>query len=831
VIRRKKDNSSISKTTLTSIMKYIYIVLFTCLINSLFAQSPLEVTGRIIDAEGNGVDLALVSLLNPTDSVFIKSEFTDQDGSFLLTNVELGSYILQINLLGYKTYTNSIVLDSSEPKIEIPQIILEEDSQLLDQVTIKGKIPFIERKIDRTVITPDALISNAGKNALEVLEQAPGLSVDNNGSLMLKGRSGVSVFINDKPSYLSGTELENYLRALPAGSIKQIEIMENPPAKYEAAGNSGVVNIIIKRNTLKGLHGNTSIGYRKSRYNGSNNSLILNYNKDKVSLFANVYGGFYNSYQDLFINRYYRNEDNVRLSSFAQNSFNKNEGKYINAKIGMDYYLTDATAMGISYKNVNQPGERGVDNTSLISDSEDLLLQRVVADNISSSSFTNGLVNFYITHDLDTLGSKISFDADYVKYNSNNEQVFKNFIFDNTEELTYEDQIDGEIPSTIKIYAAKADYSKPFADGSRFEAGLKTALTQTDNEVIYTTTIDGVTSPNYELSNRFLYDEWINSGYLNYNRSLGFIDIQTGLRVESTRLEGDQLGNIEIQDTNFTRSYTSLFPTFYASTKLDSSGNNTLSFSYGRRIDRPYFQDLNPFVRPLDQFTFYGGNPNLLPTFSHNLSLTHSYKGVLNTSFSYSKTIDAINETLEIRDGIYYSRPGNISSSASYTLSIDGSHAITPWYNFNGYFEIGHLTYDSQLYTEQLNSSGTYYYVSGNNTFQLGKGWKADFSGQYRSDLVAAQLLIKSYVAFNLGFQKKILNDRGNLKLSVNDIFHTRRGNGIINNLRLTDADWNSKYDSRNISLTFSLRFGKSLSKKQKYNSSGSDSEQRRVRN
>lgn len=812
-------------------MKNLFILLFTIATSALIAQSNIQITGTIIDSDGNGVDLALVSLLNQTDSVFVKSEFTDEDGSFLLNKVENGSYIIQVNLLGYKTYSDAINIQSSKSKMNIPTITLESDAQMIDQVTIKAKVPFIERKIDRTVVNPEALISNAGSNALEVLEQAPGLSIDNNGSIMLKGRTGVAVFINDKPSYLSGTELENYLRSLPAGSIKQIEIMENPPAKYEAAGNSGVINIIIKRNTLKGIHGNTALSYRRSRYNGSNNSLNLNYNKNKISLFANVYAGFYNSFQDLYINRYYRDENNIRLSSFAQNSFNRNEGRYVNSKVGLDYYLTDATAIGISYKNVSQPGERGVDNNASISDNEDLLLQRVVADNISNSSFSNGLINFYINHALDTLGSKISFDTDYVKYSSNNVQVFKNSIFDNGGALTYEDQIDGEIPSTIEIYAAKTDYSKPFTDGSSFEAGLKTARTKTDNEVAYTNTIDGVTTPNYSLSNRFLYDEWINSGYVNYNRSFGPIGIQAGLRLESTRLEGDQLGNIEIPDTSFTRSYTSLFPTFYASSKLDSNGIHTLSFSYGRRIDRPYFQDLNPFIRPLDQFTFYGGNPNLLPTFSHNLSLSHSYKGVFNTSLSYSKTIDGINETLEIRDGIYYSRPGNIASGSSYTLSVDANRAITPWYNFNTYLELGHLTYDSELYTEQLNSSGTYYYLSANNSFQLGKGWKAEIGGRYRSDIVAAQLLIKSYTQINLGFQKRILNDKGNLKLSVNDLFYTNRGDGIINNLRLTDADWNSKYDSRNVTLTFSLRFGKSLAKKQKYNSSGSDSEQSRVKN
>lgn len=812
-------------------MKKILIFLLTLSTLSLYAQSDNQITGTIIDSDRNGVDLALVSLLATADSSFVKSEFTDQDGSFLINNIASGSYVMQVNLIGYKSYTQNVEVPENGGDTNLPPIVLEEDSKVLDQVTIKAKVPFIERKIDRTVVTPDALISNSGGNALEVLEQAPGLSVDTDGTISLKGRSVVAVFINDKPSYLSGAELGNYLRALPSGSIKRIEIMENPPAKYDAAGNSGVINIIIKRNTLKGIHGNTSLSYRRSRYNGSNNSLNLNYNKDKISLFSNIQGGFYNSFQDLYINRHYRDEDNNPLNSFAQNSFNKNEGRYINARVGIDYHISEATTLGTSFKTVSQPGERSVDNVARVTDNGDLLLQRVTADNVSDATFSNKLVNFYINHNLDSLGSTISFDADYVRYNTDNRQLFKNLIYDGDDLLTYEDQVDGKIPSLIEIYAAKTDYSKPFGDGSRFEAGLKTALTRTDNEVAYTTTIDEVTTPNYALSNQFLYDEWINSAYVNYNRSFGRVSIQTGLRLENTSLEGDQLGNVEIPDSSFSRSYTSLFPTFYAQTKLDSAGHNTLTLSYGRRIDRPYFQDLNPFVRPLDQFTFYGGNPNLLPTYAHNVSLSHSYKGIFNTTLSYSRTIDGINETLEIRDGIYYSRPGNIATSESYTLSIDGTKSFNPFMSFSGYAEIGHLTFDSKLYTEDLNSSGTYYYLQGTNTFVLGKGWRGEITGRYRSDIVSAQLLVKSFVTVNMGIQKRILNNKGSIRVSANDLFYTRRGDGIINNLRLTDADWNSKFDSRSVTATFTLRFGKSTSKKKKYNSSGSDSEQRRVRN
>ncbi|GJM32257.1 MAG: hypothetical protein DHS20C18_12580 [Saprospiraceae bacterium] len=808
----------------------VFLFVLCCNVYGLQAQSTNVITGIVVDEDHKGLDLALVALLNTTDSTFVKSEFTDQDGSYLLNHIPAGNYILQVNLLGYEQYREALTVDSVIPRIDLPAIVLTESINVLDEVTVTGKTPYIERKIDRTVINVDALSTNAGSDALEVLERAPGITVDNNGALILKGRGGVAVFINDKPSYLAGSELESYLRSLPAGSVKQIEIMTNPPAKYEASGNSGVINIILKKNKLQGFNGNVSLSFRQGKYRGSNNSLNLNYNKNEIGIYANCYGGFWNSYQDLYINRYYRNEANERISSFSQNSFNLRNGKYLVSKIGMDYYLSDQTTLGLSYKYNTSPSVRSVDNTARVADAMDVLTQRVVADNTTDGSFHNNVYNLYLNHKIDTLGSSISLDADYVTYKSGSDQLFKNFLYDNEENLTFQDQINGGLPSTIDIYAAKTDYIKPFSDGSKFEAGLKVAFTKTDNEAIYSTTIGGVTEPDYDLSNRFLYDEWINAGYVNYARSFGPIDIQVGLRVESTKLTGDQLGNIEKPDTSFTREYTSVFPTFYASWKMDSISNNVLTFSYGKRIDRPYFQDLNPFVSPLDRFTFYVGNPGLLPTYSHNFSLAHTYKGRLTTTLNYSKTLDGINETLEIREGIYYSRPGNIATNQTYSISVEGSIPITKWYNLNGYVEVSHLKFESPLYTEQLNSSGTYYYLSATNSFQLGKGWSGDLVGLYRSDLVYAQLLLKAYGQVNLGLQKKILDGAGTVKLSVSDILFTRTGNGVINNLRLTDADWNSTFDSRQVTLAFSWRFGKSTLKKQKYNSNGSSEEQNRVR-
>lgn len=796
---------------------------------SIKAQSANSLKGVILDENNKGVDLAMVSLQRTADSSFIKSAFTDQDGSYSMQKIPDGNYYLQVNLLGFEQHRQEVKIAGNE-KIKVPTIYLKQAVEQLGEVTVSAQKPYIERQIDRTVVNVDALIANEGSDILEVMERAPGISLDNEGNILLKGRGGVAIFINDKPSYLSGTELESYLKSLPAGSVQKIEIMTNPPAKYDAAGNSGVINIILKKNKLQGINGNVSLSYRQGRYQSSNNSLNLNYNNNKVSLYTNISAGFWNGYQDLNINRYYRNEAGERQSSFEQNSFNTNGGKYLNTKVGMDYYLTDNTTVGVSYKINNSPSTRGVDNESLISDAQGNLSQRVLADNTTKGDFQNSVYNAYFNHKIDSLGSSISVDADYVHYQSGSNQTFYNKLYNENDSLTFQDRINGEIPSSINIYAAKTDYLKQLSNNSKFEAGLKTAYTETDNEAIYSTTIEDITTPDYSLSNRFLYDEWINAGYLNYSKQFGPVGVQVGLRVETTQLKGHQLGNQENPDTSFTRNYTNAFPTFYSSWKMDSLSNNVMTFSYGRRINRPYFQDLNPFISPLDKFTFYSGNPNLLPTFSHNLSLAHTFKSAVTTSLNYSKTVDGINETLEIRDGIYYSRPGNIASSQTLSLSLQASVPVNSWYNINGYFELSHMQFDSKLYTEQLNSKGTYYYLSATNSFTFKKGWSADISGIYRSDMVYAQLELKSFGVINLGVKKTILNGAGTLKLSANDIFKTRRGDGIINNLQLTDANWNSTYDSRTVRLAFSWRFGKSTLKKPKYNSSGSGEEQNRVK-
>ncbi len=802
-------------------------ICFAFIFTSFFAlgQSKYVISGIVIDDAKKPVEFANISLLNAKDSSFVKSIFTDTDGKFELSKIAQAAYILSVTQLGFKDYSTNIELVENK---EIVITLLNENS--LATVTVTSKTPYIQKKIDRTIVNVDALISNAGSNAYEALERAPGISTDNDGNIKLKGRAGVAIYIDDKPTYLSGQELENYLKSLPAGTIKHIEIMTNPPAKYEAAGNAGIINIVTKRNKLAGFFGNASATAQRSRFWRNSGSLNLNYNKNKISIYANINGSTRKSYQDLNINRYYKNENGQPLTSFFQNSYIVKSSENSNTKIGLDYYANNSTTIGCSIKTLTNPGSNNTQNKATINDDKSILLRNVNADNNQINSFGNATYNAYIKKLIDTLGSYLTFDLDYVTYNSGSNQLFKNTFINPDKTITYKDQINGALPSTIKIYTAKTDYTKPLNTSTTFSAGLKSAFTKTENEAIYSTTIDAETNPDYDLSNKFLYDEWIHAAYVNLNSKLGPVEVQVGLRGENTSLQGNQLGNILKPGKKFDRKYTKPFPTLFLSWNADSAAYHNISFSFGKRIDRPFFQDLNPFISPLDKFTFYTGNPNLLPTYSYNYSLTHSYKGQVNTSLSYSKTTDGITETLEIVDGIYYSRPNNISTGETYSISVETGLQISSWLSLNSYCELSYLKYKSKLYTEDLNSAGTFYFLSGQTLFNLGKGWNADIRGDYQSDVVSAQLVILNFGVLNAGVSKKLFNDAASIKLAINDILHTRRGSGIINNLRNTDANWNSVIDTRVASLTFSYRFGKSASNKNKYKAGGSESEQSRVK-
>ena len=798
---------------------------------SAIAQSRSVINGTVADAKKAPLEMITVAMYDAVDSVLIKTTFTETDGKFQFSQIKAGNYFIRLSAMGFASFKSApFLVKDGEPVVQLAPYVLNSTSSQLKEVSITGKKSFVEQKLDRVVVNVDALISNAGTTALDVLEKSPGVQVDQNGAISLKGRQGVMVYIDDKPSYLSGADLENYLKSLPSSSLDQIEIMTNPPAKFDAAGNGGVINIKTKKGTLKGFNGALNISFNQGHRGRSANSANLNIRNSKFNYFVNLSYNHNNSFSDLDINRTYKNADNSPKSYFNQNSFFDRKGDMVNAKAGADYYQSDNTTWGIVLTGMERKSTQINNNTSNLFNPAKQLDSVIRARNEDKIHFKNAAVNLNYRHQFDKKGHGITADADYLTYQNQTDQRYYNYSYFPNGTLKSQDVLNGGLPSDIKIYSLKTDYSLPLKNDWKLDAGLKASYTKTDNIADYSTTVNEVTLPDYGKSNHFIYKENINAAYLNLNREMKKLSVQAGLRIENTVSDGNQLGNLMKSDSAFKKNYTGLFPTLYLMYKLDTLANNQIGLNYGRRIDRPYYQDLNPFLSPLDKFTYYVGNPFLKPSYTNSLELSHTYKSKYTTTLTYASSKDDVGETIEIVNGIYYSRPANIGRKIVKSLSFNGTFDPLGWMSINLYAELANIKTTSDFYTGKLNSSGTYVYVGPNVRLTLGKGWDGELSGNYRSKLVDAQFVLQSIWQANTAVQKK-LSTKTTLKLSVNDLFYTKINKGTINNLAQTEANWINRGDSRNAVLSFSYRFGKAFSTPKQHEGSGADSEKDRVKN
>jgi hypothetical protein len=773
---------------------------------------------------------ATVILSKGQIGAIIKSSFTDADGKFEFEKLKYDTLEIAVSFVGMSKYTSAkIVLNEQSQTVDLGTINLKSGENELQEVAVKAQRAFVVQKIDRTVINPDALISNAGITSLEVLEKAPGVTVDINGNISLRGKGGVVVFVDDKPTYLSAADLANYLRTIPSSTIESIEIMTNPPAKYDAAGNSGVINIRLKKNVAKGMNGGLNLAYGQGRYMRTNNSFNFNYRINKLNFFSNLSVNQNNSYQDLTITRRYFTPEGQLSSTFVQNSYIRPSNRSQNLKVGLDYYVTKKTTLGVALSGFINPSSRNVKNTATIRNGQNAITGLVDAYNPMDILFKNGSVNLNMTHQLNTKGREVSVNLDNIVYKSSIDQRLENNNLNPNGSLQNKSILESNLPSDISIRAAKIDYLNPLIKGGRIEAGAKTSFVNTSNIADFFDITENQKLPNYTFSNNFQYKENINAVYLNYSRDFKKISVQAGLRLENTNITGNQLGNIVVKDSSFRRNYTNLFPTFYTQYRLDSANKHVLGFSVGRRIDRPNYKDMNPFTYPMDRFTYYGGNPFLQPTFSYNVELSYTYNNFLTTTLQYSRADNVISETNEQRGNIYYSRPGNFARQESYGVEVNGTFQVQKWWTIQLYTAFMNNKFQSPIYTEILDESRWYWVVVPTNQFIINKKWSAELAGSYQTKVLSGQFLVIPIGSIRAGVSTKIMKDKGTLKLNVNDVFYTNQVGGDIRNIKNASASWFSYLDTRVVTLSFSYRFNKGQNLRVRQNG-GSESEQKRVK-
>ena len=807
---------------------------------SSLAQTGGKISGSIKDG-GNQkiIDAATISLLKAKDSTLVKAAVTDAAGNFSFENIREGSYLVLATSIGHtRTYSSSFTVSANNSvSVGVLQLVVSDKN--LKEVTVISKKPLIERKPDRTIVNVDASITNTGSTALEVLEKAPGVSVDKDGNISLKGKQGVIIYLDGRPSYLSGPDLANMLRNMTASQIDQLEIMTNPPAKYDAAGNAGVINIITKKNKQFGYNGSITTGYTQGRYARFTEAVSFNYRNKKINFFSSLNYNHNHRSEELYIIRNFRDAGTKNIKAiFDQNSNMGNRSDNYSAKVGLDYSVSKNTTIGIVVNGFYNPSIWHSSTNTLIYDPNNNLTNQTTAFTKNEEEWKNFSSNFNVRTKLDSTGQTITADLDLIQYKATSLQPLTSSYYDNMGNLTRTpDVLNGTLPTQIKIYSGKIDYTLPLKKGAKFEAGIKTSFVNTDNDARYDSVKTGYSVLDSGRSNHFIYTENINAAYVNYNRPLGKKwSAQFGLRVENTNSNGvskgyaynTTLNKFEYTEIKFNRSYTQLFPTVYL--QYAPNEKNQFVINYGRRIKRPDYEDINPFVHFLDRYTFEQGNPNLSAQFAHNIELSHTYNGFLTTTVNYTNTNNIIQQVIEQNDltNETFIKKANIAKSEQFGLSISANKSVTKWWSANIYTNLFNNRFTGTVNNELISIGQTSFMVQVQQQFKFGKGWSAELSGFYRSKGLEGVIYINPIMQVNAGFSKQVLKNKGSIRLNIRDIF----AGGVFKGYSkygTVDANFRNVNDSRAAGITFTYRFskGKLKASSGKRNNGASDEQER----
>ncbi|CAG5018470.1 hypothetical protein DYBT9275_06008 [Dyadobacter sp. CECT 9275] len=811
---------------------YFFSLLFLSICFHLFAQSPTKlISGTVKDTKNEVLPGATVRLLKSADSVLVKGEITDVNGKFSFKDLENSTYLLSITSLGQKQFTSvPLVIDDMHPAISLPVIILLPAKNIeLNEVVIKSKKPLIVQEIDKTVVNVEAMISSAASNTLEVMEKTPGVSVSSSGEVSLNGRGGVLVLIDGRSTYMSGQDLAAYLKSLPGGLLDKIELMDNPPARYDASGNA-VINIRLKKNREGGLTGNVAMGVSMGKYARTNDALNLNYNFRKVNVFANLGYGYEKNYNlDHFDRRFY-NGDAEPTSTVNLVNDQRTVSKGINVNLGLDFAATSKTTYGLIL-NLND-GERNgkFDYASTTPRPVNGLETTGSGNTVSTDQRTNTSMNLNMLHKFNPNGRELSADVNYLHYQSRGNQTLRNYIFQSGGTPDGQNTFLYAVPSGINIYTAKADYVHPLKNKASIDAGFKTSVI--DNDIIfdYYKVTNNVPSLDNSQSNHFRYHENINAIYINGQKKWKRLGAQFGLRVENTQARGKQLGNAEVEGSSFTKNYTGLFPGIFVNYKLDDAGKNTLGLMAVRRISRPNYQLLNPFVFYKDQYSYSSGNPMLNPQYQHRIELKYQHKQFLNMGLSYNKFTHSIFQTTRVDGNVLTTRPDNLAGGFMVLLNTTVSASPVKWWYTNTTLRLSRIGLKGLVDNENLNFSTNIARLEVNNYFTISKNIGAELGGYYASRDLTGQTVTSDMYRVNASVQQRIWKGKGSIRLTFEDLFHSWIYHNKSIGLPQSEYWQTGESDTQRVGFAMTYRFGKdTFARKRKHTNNAMDEEKGRI--
>lgn len=802
------------------------LLYFFSLLSHLSFSQPFsgKITGNVSDDAQKVLEFATVTLHQANDSTFVKASLSDEKGSFEFENIAEGVFFIKIAYAGYQKFKSPVFqLNALSPTIHLAEIQLKTATKTLNEVTVRGTRPFIERTLDKVIVNVENSIVSAGATAIEVLERSPSVFVDNDGRIRFKGRSGVIVMIDGKPSPLAGADLGNYLKGLPSNAIEKIELIANPSAKYDASGNAGIINIKLKKDKNLGTNGSITASAGYGRYEKLSAALTLNYRNRNVNIFGGLNSSRNRNFNNLILNRKFSNNGVVE-AVFLQNNDIAFPSQNLVPRIGADFFVSKKTTIGVVATGFASAFGLVGSNVTDVLNGNNQKTSRFTTENDTQTSWLSGSGNVNFKHIIDSTGKELTADFDFAQYNNTSDQLFITDYFNASDVLLRQNTLIGDVLGNLSLKSFKIDYVNPIGKKARLEAGAKTSFVQNDNNLQFFDRVDAQNVFNKNLSNHFVYDENINAVYLNFNTQTQKVNYQFGLRVEHTKAKGIQ----KVSGETFDRNYVQLFPSL--ALNYDASKNHTWGLTLSRRIDRPSYRQLNPFKFFLDPTTYQEGNPFLLPQLTYSAEIAHTFNKTYTISVSYSKTRDLIGDALLQNDAerITIQKTLNIAESNNYGIEISIPKQITKKWNTNTTFNAFYNDFKGIVANAPLNNGKPTFQIVSVNSFVLSKGFTLETTVNYLHNQAYTVSYLLPFFNCAVGIQKPIWERKGTLRLNFNDIFYRYYPRGGTRFANINES-FTSYRDTRTVNLTFTYRFGKNTVPQVRRRAGGADEEKRRV--
>ncbi|HEY1039440.1 MAG TPA: outer membrane beta-barrel family protein, partial [Bacteroidia bacterium] len=751
---------------------------------------------------------------NAEDSSIVKGSLSDENGNFKLNEFSKGIYLLRITAFGYKSFCTAPIVVDSATALSSLAIVLYPGEINLNEVSVSAIRPTVEFKKGNITVNVENSPLAKGNTAYDLFLKLPGLGIDNN-VISLNGKPGVTVMIDGRVQQLTNIQLMNLLKTINAESIEKMELLKNPPVKYDAAGTSGMVNIRMKKNKLVGFNGSMYTSSSQGFYGRTASGISLNYKAEKIALFSSVdYNAGY--YQVLAkFNRNFTTDTFVTTMS-AFNSL-KDLEKGLNYKLGADWLVNEKNTIG--FKIDGGPGyylSEGVGKTN-VSPGNDMGFEHLDVITRNPDRWMINNYNLNAEHSFDTLGTVLSFVTDYTRLS----EIISSDIQNRFSDVNYQATLPANIyrnnnKLSTDILAAKFDFTKVIDDVSSLQAGTKAGFITTANNYVFERQDNnsGYYLKDTGLSNNYSYTEQTYAVYINYTRSIKKINMEVGLRGENTSLVGR---NTE-KGFELKRNYFNVFPNVTVEYAVSEKQNITLNLN--RRIDRPQYNDLNPFRYYRDQYQYDEGNPFLLPHYSNTIELTHNYKESISNSFTYTR-IDNVMLHYTIQNDstkVFNETIKNMKLNNNFSYLFFFQKSLRSWWNISANALVSYIEYQGDVKGVKFRTASFFYTPSLTSTFIIPKKTKLEVLAFYRSGKNNGLVQVRDRWMLSFAVKKSFFKDKLDCSVGVNDVFFTgyfRTG------VKFANQNWNYHVtqDSRRFTLSINYNFGRTKQEEREINS------------